>query len=599
MKNLLFLSIGLLFFNNLLVGQNLSQKKISLLLQNQSALEALEHINAKEGVKLSYNPDAISTQKVLSKEYIDQPLELILKDLLGDQFELKYRGSYVIIQHIKQAITEKKTFKISGQVKDAKTGEQIKDVTIYEVNKLSSTLTDDEGIFELAVAAKTEKVTFSISRENYQDTIIQVSNISQLSQRLVLQPVPQEEEKSNLFEIETKKLVQFFTTKTSRQNVKNVKMEEERLFQFSLVPMLGTNGKLSGQVTNNISLNLLAGYSNGTKGLELGGIYNINRTHTTGLQIAGFGNASGGQTKGVQLAGFINTTKGYTSGVQAAGFFNLVTDEVKGVQAAGFFNMATNNAKGLQVAGFLNLAKETTGSQVAGFANVATRKMTGAQISGFSNTSADLAGTQISGFINVAKEMKGFQLAGFVNYAKKLKGVQLSVINIADTVENGVTIGLFNFVKKGKHQFALEHNDFMDAHVSFRMGTDAFYSVLSSGMKLNSSNLWSYGFGFGTQYKIKNKLYGNVELSSHSVNKYERGFDNLNIMNRLDLNIGYKLAKHLSLNAGPVLNIYVTDIYDSVTGTYGDDFGQSPFYNETTNGVNVSMWIGYAASIRF
>lgn len=582
----------------LCLAQYLSGKTITISFENSSTLEALGQINSLNGIKLAYNPDAIPGQNKITKTFSNQPIDDVLKDILGTGYELKYRGSYVIIQPMRVPEAQKKTFKILGEVKDASTGKQIKNATIYEVNKLSSTLTDEEGSFELSVAAKAEKVTFSISRENYQDTIIQVNNISPLSRSLVLQPTNAIEDKSNVFEIETKKLVQFFTSKVSRLNTRNVKLEEERVFQFSVVPMIGTNGKLSGQVTNNFSFNLLAGYSNGLNGFELGGLYNINRTQTRGLQIGGLGNATGGQTNGVQIAGILNTTKGYTSGFQTAGIFNLVTNEVQGVQLAGF----------------LNIAKQTTGAQIAGFSNVASKKLKGAQVAGFFNASENIKGTQVAGFVNVAKNMGGFQLAGFTNvasettrvqlagfanYAKKLLGIQVGIINIADTVESGATIGIINIVKKGKHQLAIEHNDYMDVNASFRMGTNKFYSVISSGINLSQNKFWQFGLGFGTQYKIKNKFFGNVELSSHSVNKMGRGFENQNFLNRLDLNFGYKLAKHFSINAGPVLNVYVTDLYDSSSGAYGDDFGQSPFYNQTTNGTNVSMWIGYAASVRF
>ncbi|SMD36772.1 hypothetical protein SAMN04488029_3058 [Reichenbachiella faecimaris] len=568
---------------NTLSAQELSKQLITIEFEHVTLNEALIQINALDQVRLSYNPDHISKEKWIDESFENKSLDAILKTLLGSEFEIKYRGSYIIIQPKKEEVKKKHPIKLSGQVTDAETGEVIKDVTIYEVNKLDATLTNDRGQFDLVVQAKTEYLTFAVSREHYQDTIIQVRDASEMSVSLK----PEKKEKTSIvdrFEIETKKLVQFFAPKESRKNARNVKMDEERFFQFSLVPMIGTNGKLSGQVTNKLSVNLLAGYAHGVKGVELGGFYNIDRRGMTGLQMGGFGNAVGEESHGVQLAGFLNTTKGYTNGVQAAGFLNVVTDDVKGVQAAGF----------------VNISKKVEGVQAAGYVNLATQELRGVQASGFVNLAKSINGTQATGFVNVTKKVEGVQIAGFLNVTKKLKGVQLGIVNIADTVERGVPIGLFSFVKSGLHQFGVEHNEFMPYQVSFRSGLHQFYSVLSVSIDPSKDNLWSYGLGFGSQFSLKKKWYGNLELVAHSIQNPQRDQeeDDFNLLNRLNLNVGYQMGKHLSINAGPSLNLYLTKVYDPVTDTYGD-LDQSGFYESTSDDLHLSAWVGYAVSLRF
>ena len=613
MKRKVLLLVILILFAGQLMSQNLSQKRISLSLVNNSAIEALSMINLIDGVKLSYNPDLITNKKLITINYLDETTEFVIKDILGEQYELKYRGSYIIIQKTSVLPIVKSDFKISGAVKDAETGEDVEDVTIYEVNKLSSTLTDDEGNFELKVSAKAENVTFAISHQNYKDTLVRVSSVPELSSLLLLVPVEVEEVEKiqpSRFEIETKKMVQFFTSNILRKNTNNVHMEEERPFQVSLVPMIGTNGLLSGQVGNQISINLLVGYSRGFNGFELGGFYNINRMDTKGLQIGGFGNVTGGGNNGVQFAGFINTNKGYTYGLQTAGFVNLVMNDIHGVQFAGFLNIA-EQIKGSQISGFANMSyKNMEGLQLAGFLNIdkqtnytqmerSDKRIKSTQLAGFSNLSKDLNGTQISGFINIAKKINGAQIAGFVNITEKLSGIQIGVVNIADTVESGTTIGLLNIVKSGKHQFSIENNDFMDMGISFRTGTDKFYSVLSSGINLTVDTLWAYGFGFGSQFRLKNKFYGNVELSAHNINNINSRQGDVNLLNRLDVNFGYQIGKNFSVNSGPVLNVYVTNVFDPITGVYGNDFDQYTFYSNTNNDLNISMRLGYAFSVRF
>ena len=48
-------------------------------------------------------------------------------------------------------------------------------------------------------------------------------------------------------------------------------------------------------------------------------------------------------------------------------------------------------------------------------------------------------------------------------------------------MESGATIGLLNIVKTGLHKFQIDHQDVTDVNLSFRSGTQHFYSVLTAG----------------------------------------------------------------------------------------------------------------------
>jgi len=63
-----------------------------------------------------------------------------------------------------------------------------------------------------------------------------------------------------------------------------------RTFQFTFITPLGTNGIESENVTNNLSINLLAGYNGGLRGTEFGGFANILKGDMDGAQFAGFSN---------------------------------------------------------------------------------------------------------------------------------------------------------------------------------------------------------------------------------------------------------------------------------------------------------------------
>lgn len=351
-------------------------------------------------------------------------------------------------------------------------------------------------------------------------------------------------------------------TSSQREEIK------ERPFQVSLVPGFGTSkGPKEGYI-NRFSLNILVGYEHGLNGAEFGGFYNINKSNIRGAQFAGFGNTVGGNVQGAQFSGFLNTAHGKVTGVQSAGFFNLATKEVQGAQLAGY----------------INLADSIHGAQAAGLVNMSLNGVKGAQLSGLGNW---------------AKNVNGVQVAGLVNKAKHVKGTQVGLINIADTVENGVTVGLINIVKKGKMQFAIENNEVIDFNVAFRSGTNRLYSVLFLGAQTKDDYLWTYGAGFGTEFKLKKNWNSNVELTTQSINPKEDYYEELNLLNRLSWNFGYQFANHLSFSVGPVLNVYVTEVYDQETGQYGNDIDLGNLYNETFSGTNVKMWVGYNVSVKF
>jgi hypothetical protein len=127
-----------------------------------------------------------------------------------------------------------------------------------------------------------------------------------------------------------------------------------RPFHISLITPLGTNGLESWNITNRISINLIAGFSGGLQGVEW----------------AGFANATKGQMNGIQIAGFCNNTFGGANGMEIAGFSNLTVGDTRGIQASGFANVTTGRHTGLQAAGFANVARRLNGVQV-GVINIA------------------------------------------------------------------------------------------------------------------------------------------------------------------------------------------------------------------------------------
>jgi hypothetical protein len=378
---------------------------------------------------------------------------------------------------------------------------------------------------------------------------------------------------------------------------------ETRPFQISFVTPLGTNGLESGRIVNHASFNLLAGYAAGLDGVEFAGFANVEKDFVRGVQFAGFANVVGGNVTAGQFAGFANVNGGVARGAQFAGFLNLTGDSVLAAQFAGFANIANGSAKGAQFAGFANITKGSAlGPQGAGFANIVKGSVGGPQFAGFLNTATgNVHGAQFSGFANVAgRDVRGAQVAGFVNVARKVRGVQIGVVNVADSVD-GVQIGLFNFARHGYRRLELWGNEVMYANVAFKMGSKHFHNIFAVGGSADGEEYrWATGFGFGSEWNLTGRLLLNVDAIAWHVNENETWTEELNLLNQLRANLGFRLGKRTALFAGPTFNVYVSNLYNPESGRYGTDLARwNTSFDRQSGGTRVTMWPGINAGIRF
>jgi hypothetical protein len=219
--------------------------------------------------------------------------------------------------------------------------------------------------------------------------------------------------------------------------------------QVSFVYPLGTHGYKSIAYVFDFSFNILTGYTGGVNGFEIGGLINMN--------------------------------KGNVSGFQAGGIANITSGDVSGFQAAGIYSMA-KNLNGIQINGIFGKVDSSDGVQISGIANVSNE--THVAISGISNINAT--------------HTKGLQIAGIFNSTKTLDGVQIGLINIADSCEKGVSIGLVNIIRnRFFDEWSFDVADYMNLAISYHLGTRELYTIFSGGFNLVEDKLWVVGLGLG------------------------------------------------------------------------------------------------------
>jgi len=398
-----------------------------------------------------------------------------------------------------------------------------------------------------------------------------------------------------------------------------------------IFPPLSTNGNHAGDCVNQISLNLIMGYSAGLAGVEYGFI-NTERDFVHGVQIAGFGNFVAGEFTGFQFASFGNFNKGISNGFQfagfsnfnynqadgvlAAGFFNFTNgksfavqaagfanfcEDIEGIQAAGFANVVKGNGKATQLAGLANITLgEINGVQVAGFLNFSQQKMQNVQASGFMNISNDDAtGVQIAGAVNIAKgDLSGVQISGLLNVAKKVKGFQLGFVNIADTIESGIPIGVLSIVKKGFREMEISVGEGINAQASFKIGVDKFYNIFAIGTQvIGSEYSWGFGYGIGTHLSKNDRFKTQLELMSFHINEGEAWTDGDNELQQAKVTFTKKVSDHFSIFAGPTMNLMITKNKDNHDQPFTSHFAPYEIVSHSGKNTTLQGWIGFTAGI--
>ncbi|MFI3240123.1 MAG: hypothetical protein R3Y22_05995 [Bacteroidales bacterium] len=327
---------------------------------------------------------------------------------------------------------------------------------------------------------------------------------------------------------------------------------EERAMQFSFITPIGTNGLNSNQTTNKFSLNLIGGYSAANEILELGSVYNINLEYTKGVQMAGVVNYTGNSINAIQMAGVTNISTNGKTATQLAGVFNYAVDSNKTIQLAGVTNISTKGKSATQLAGVMNY-------------------------SGNSYTSV--------------------QIAGVLNIAKEVSGVQIGLINIADSC-TGVPIGLINIVKDGgKHEFELAFSETLNTSVSFKLGTNTFYSIFSGGVNfLSSTPEYAAGIGFGTEIKFRDKSWGNqIEVLGYGLTTNGKFAEGLNMLTQLKYSVSKEFTPHFKVFAGPTFNLTISDDCEATT----HPIAPWSMYSSNNGTTALNGWIGLSAGVRF
>ncbi len=584
----------------------LLERDITICANGVTPQSVLSAISQQGNFVFSYSPLVLPEGNVtICIEH--QPVRLVLNTLFNGAIDYSIRGKYIILKKSIVKSDDEKKF-VEGYLIDSITGARIANASIYDKEQMLSAITNKYGYFQIEIPKNAEVPRLYLSKQGYSDTTLLTSkgknnffNIKLISKQIFDGASTTFEDliKSPLSDSLKKKawIPKWLLTQPIRAHVRNVSDTLFKRVQISFLPFISTNKLLTANTANDISFNVLAGYTQEVRKFEVGGILNIVRKDVKSAQFSGVGNIVGGSARGVQAAGTFNIVRGDVGKVQLGGVFNIVGGSVNGLQMGGSFNVC-NTFEGVQIAGLFNYTSKFDGAQISGIWGE-SRVGDGLQLSGIMNTSKDFTGYQVAGITNIAKTVDGTQIAGIVNIASYVDGSQIGFINIADSC-HGVPFGFVSIVKKGYHKLEFSVDEMRFINVAYRTGVKYFHNNFLAGTSTLFSNqqFWTLGYGLGTSLGNESKVLWDFDISMNKFVK-DGNWSSSNALYKLYAGIDWKFSKKSSIAFGISYNLLHTNTNETGFNKSLNELVPFTLSNSTSGSSNLKSWIGARFAIRF
>jgi hypothetical protein len=384
-------------------------------------------------------------------------------------------------------------------------------------------------------------------------------------------------------------------------------------FDLVLAPGVRFSGPSDLPIRHRLVLGVI-GHSDSLHGLQLSAVGNIAQYEMVGAQIAGFYQLTYGQARGLQLGWGINMALGGLTGAQIAWLANVSSGDMRGFQWA-MLNIARGSVHGASV-GLANFNTGSLDGAQVGLVNVVSKDVRGAQVGLLNVTlSAQTSTGGRVGLVNLDRSDLGLHgaMVGLVNIGGTVDGAQVGLVNVANEV-HGTQVGLVNFASKndgtsiallplvldGYNRLALWYSDNSYLNVGAKLGTRHVYVVIGAGMTRDRSpdnhrmfsSIWGVG-GHITPFTIP--VFFDVDLvgtTLHASGSWNEEHRNLN---SLRLQVGWQIARHLAVVAGPTLNVQVARD-DVDRAPRGVDGLEKVWHHD---GYTVRMYPGLVAGLQF
>ena len=620
------------------------ERLATLNVTDESISSILTTVASQTQVKFSYNPASIPAQQKANIQCTGKPVRYILSALFTNQVIYKQKSDFIILTP--KPIVKTKVQKhvlISGYIYTA-AGDKLTTATVLSEDKRIASVTNQYGYFQMNIAPEQLPIDLKIVKENFPDTIIHLTKENALLE--VSLPAANSAPRDTSFIkkqlSETGKFFgELFVNTETQSTMRNLKDTLFTRVQFSLIPYVSTNKLLAGNTINDFSINLLAGYSQGIRKAEVGGLFNIDRGDvsyfqaaglcnlvkgtTTGGQFAGIANFNSGKGKGIRAAGLINAGN-HMEGIQLAGWFNIsanskhilqglhniTNDTVTGIEVAGLANMNSGYFYGIRLGGLYNLGNSMRGIQAGGLFNTNIGTFEGIQTAGLFNVNRETSsGVQLAGLFNSnfssAKHIsvsglanfnfdhtEGVQVSSILNYSHSVKGVQLALFNFSDTCD-GIPIGLASFVRRGYHKIEVYGDEVLYTQLAFRTGVQRFHTIFMAGVDMTRriDGLWSLGYGVGSYSPISEKWMQGIDATVQWMAQNANMLESTAALGAATYSVERIVTPHFSVAFGPSVKFfYAQQSLSNILVPYS-------IWSSSDGAYDMRVWVGGKLSFKF
>jgi hypothetical protein len=174
---------------------------------------------------------------------------------------------------------------------------------------------------------------------------------------------------------------------------------------------------------------------------------------------------------------------------------------------------------------------------------------------------------------------------GIINVAQFVTGAQFGILNVAEDVA-GAPIGFVSIVKHGQHHLALWGSDTADLNLGVKLGNQHVYSLFTVGTeRLTEDRRLFAGFGLGVHIP-KRQVFFNIEALTLGIKEAGTWPDDLHMLHKGRMGMGWRLAPRFSVVGGATVNVYTSRLND------GADFAERMWYHGKENSTWVRVWPG-------
>ena len=180
LKNIL-LGIILLICHSL-TAQNVLDKPVDFLVENEEISKALFSLSERADVNITFSPKFFKKEEKISIAAKNKPLKFVLRNCLeGTEIGFQFSDSGIVLF---RKVAKKYT--LSGYLTDAQTGERLVGANIFELNSSQGGASNSYGFYSQKF--KQGKVKLQVSYLGYQTEIVEIDLNKSQSFNISLEP---------------------------------------------------------------------------------------------------------------------------------------------------------------------------------------------------------------------------------------------------------------------------------------------------------------------------------------------------------------------------------------------------------------------------